>query len=90
MSINWTEEWPRIVASAMRYGVQPAAVAAIRVAEDGAPGREFGVLSVPAPDYDSQLRVACESLAHRLETLDGDITVIARRGAALCYTQEFW
>lgn len=63
---NFDVEWPQILEAATLRGVDPFAVAAIRVAEDGAAGREFGVLSVPAPDYASQLRVTCSSLRNRL------------------------
>ena len=63
---DFAVEWPKILACATTFGVDPYAIAAIRVAENGASGREFGVLSTSAPDYSSQLRVACVSLRNRL------------------------
>jgi len=41
------------------------ALMALRKAENGAPGREYGVLSMPAPTYADQLRIAANSLRHR-------------------------
>lgn len=51
-----------ILRAAEKYGVPAAALAALRVAENGGPGREFGVLSVPAPTYRQQAEVAANSL----------------------------
>lgn len=45
-----------------RTGVDPALLAALRRVENGGPGREFGVLSVPAPSLDDQARVAATSI----------------------------
>lgn len=39
---------------------------ALRKAERGGPGREFGVLAVPAPMYEDQLRVAGNSFRNAL------------------------
>lgn len=57
--IDWTAEWPLILAESAIYGVDPYFISAIRVAENGGDGRQFGVLSVPAPTYADQLREAC-------------------------------
>lgn len=43
------------------YDVDPRALIALRVVENGGPGREFGVLSVPAPTFHDQARVAAVS-----------------------------
>jgi hypothetical protein len=40
----------------------PKLLVALRAAENGGPGREMGVLSVPAPDMSSQLRVAAQTI----------------------------
>lgn len=48
--------------TASRVGVDARLLAAIRVAENGGPGREFGVLSVSAPDYQSQAQIAARSI----------------------------
>ena len=70
--IKWDDEWPLIKACCTAYGVNAYFVAAIRVAENGNPGREFGVLSTPAPTYADQLRITCETVAHRLTLFAGN------------------
>lgn len=52
----WEQE--AIIRIARQAGVDPRLLAAVRLTENGGPGREFGVLSVPAPTYDDQERVA--------------------------------
>jgi hypothetical protein len=64
--MTWDEEIEQIVPMATRYGVDPAFVAAIRRAEWGTDAKAFGVLSVAAPDYMSQLRVCCNSVKNAL------------------------
>lgn len=51
---------------AAEIGVQPQFLAAIRVAEGGGPGREFGVLSQEAPTYEEQCRVCARSIRNNL------------------------
>jgi hypothetical protein len=46
--------------------VDPALLVALRAAENGAPGREFGVLSVPAPGLEAQARVAANTVRNTL------------------------
>lgn len=78
-----------IVETARRRGLDPLALAAIRLAENGGPGREFGVLSVPAPTYQAQADVAATSLVNserRYRDAHG-ITAKDGRGA---YTPAFW
>ena len=53
--------------TAKRAGIDPAFLQALRRAENGGPGREFGVLSVPAPTYHEQARVAAESIRRNVE-----------------------
>jgi hypothetical protein len=64
--IDWSKEFTLIVERAAAYGVDPLFIAAIRHAENGGPGREFGVLSVSAPSYAEQLSVCCATVRHRL------------------------
>jgi hypothetical protein len=45
---------------------------AIRSAENGAAGREFGVLSVSAPTYAEQLHIATKTVLHRLWSYPGN------------------
>src|SRR5579872_3062706 len=65
---NWNDEWPLIQAAALKYQLDPRFIQAIRAQENGAPGREFGVLSAPAPTYAAQLEECCVTVQHRLET----------------------
>jgi hypothetical protein len=51
-----------IKATAQRAGIDPDFLRAIRRVENGRPGREFGVLSVPAPTYRDQAKVAAETV----------------------------
>jgi hypothetical protein len=68
----WQDELALIKIATARYGVDWHFVAAIRKAEGGGPGREFGVLSVKAPTYSTQLEVCCQSARHRLVEYDAD------------------
>ena len=61
--IDWSTEWPQIQAWSAKRGVDPFFIAAIRKAENGGPGREFGVLNVGADTYDDQVRVATRTIA---------------------------
>ena len=47
---------------AAQVGVPATFLAAIRIAENGGPGREFGVLSENAPTYEAQCRTAALSI----------------------------
>ena len=78
-------EEPTIRVEAERYGVDWRFIAAIRRQEDGGPGREFGVLSEHAPDYNTQLSVCCESVAHRVFTYPGHPFVYTRHGLIYSY-----
>jgi hypothetical protein len=73
----WEQE--AIVRIARDVGVDPVALAAIRLAEQGGAGREFGVLSVPAPSYEDQARVAAQSIAANMQ-----------RAGVASITDEFW
>ncbi|MFQ5830657.1 MAG: hypothetical protein ACE5JD_16110 [Candidatus Methylomirabilia bacterium] len=53
--------------AAERAGVDPRFLQALRLVENGGPGREFGVLSVPAPTYEDQVRVAATTIGRNLE-----------------------
>lgn len=59
-------EIPTIIEVANNYGVDPLFVAAIRLQENGAEGREYGVLSESAPTYDDQLRTTCVTVRNRI------------------------
>ena len=55
-------EQQAILAMAAEIGVPAAFLAAIRIAENGGPGREFGVLSESAGTYEAQCRIAALSI----------------------------
>lgn len=77
-----------IAREARRTGVDPDLLAALRRAENGGPGREFGVRSVAAPGLDQQARVAAN-------TLRNTAARFARQGGTVVdpatgrYTEEF-
>ena len=65
--MSTAEERRIIERTAERAAIDPAFLQALRRAENGGPGREFGVLSVPAPTYHEQARVAAESIRRNVE-----------------------
>jgi hypothetical protein len=71
-----------------RFSVDAAFLKALRHAENGGPGREFGVLSVLAPTYAHQARVAAESVRRSLERFEhsGRPAIEPRSGR---YSEEF-
>lgn len=64
------DEDAQIREAAGRAGIDARFLHALRRAENGGPGREFGVLSVPAPTYDEQARVAAESIRRSTERFE--------------------
>lgn len=67
----WHDEEALIRIAAAKYGLDWHLIAAIRKAENGGSGREFGVLGVKAPTYAAQLEVCCQTVRHRLVQYDG-------------------
>jgi hypothetical protein len=55
-----------IAREARRTRIDPSVLMAIRHVENGGPGREFGILAVPAPDLDAQARVAANTVRNTL------------------------
>lgn len=95
-----THEQQLIVQVARAKGVDPRALAAIRLAENGGPGREFGVLSVLATavykarvaqvgTFQAQAEVAADTLRAN-EARYRAATGLAPRDATGSYTREFW
>jgi len=64
--VNRKEEDTIITAAALAHGLDPAFLMAIRRQENGGPGREMGVLTVPAPTFEEQVAVACKTVRNRL------------------------
>lgn len=86
--IDWTAEWPLILAESAIYGVDPYFISAIRVAENGGDGRQFGVLSVPAPTYADQLREACITVRNH-KALCANASLYGRRAYTADQVAEF-
>ena len=61
--------WERdmILRIAREAGVDARLLAAVRLAENGGPGREFGVLSPPAPTYEEQGRAAAATIRNVID-----------------------
>jgi hypothetical protein len=59
-------ECATIVDIASAHGVDPRMLAAIRHAEQGGPGKEFGVLSAPASTYQDQATIAANTIRHTM------------------------
>jgi hypothetical protein len=95
-----TQEQQTILAVAKRKGVDPVALAAIRLAENGGAGREFGVLSVQGqPWYEARVQAVgsfqaqAEVAATSLKQAEGRYrteTGQDPRSASGRYTFEFW
>src|SRR5215471_7757831 len=81
------QEQETIARIAQAQGVDPNFLAALRLTERGGPGREFGVLSVPAPTYEAQATIAAQTIRanqRRFEAQGGQ--AIGPEGR---YTPEF-
>jgi hypothetical protein len=74
--------------AASRAAVDPRFLGSLRRAENGGPGREFGVLSVPAPTYEDQVRLAAASIRRNVERFEatGRVAVDPATGR---YSEEF-
>lgn len=55
-----------IAREAQRTGIDPSVLVAIRRVENGGPGKEFGILAVPAADLDAQARVAANTVRNTI------------------------
>jgi hypothetical protein len=77
-----------ILEIAEEFSIDPAALAAIRIIENGAPGREFGVLSVSAPSYRDQATVAARTLRNTLERYEVNVQR-SPHGPDGHYTEDF-
>jgi hypothetical protein len=76
------------IARRSRAAVDPRFLGALRRAENGGPGREFGVLSVSAPTYEDQVRLAAASIRRNVERFEasGRVAVDPATGR---YSEEF-
>ena len=82
------QEATAISREADRTGIDPKLLVALRRAENGGPGREFGVLSVAAPGVDAQARVAANTVRNTVQRFErgGDGAVDPATGR---YTDAF-
>lgn len=64
---NWAVEAPIIWAVARGSPALFCALVALRKVENGGDGRQFGVLTVPAPTFEDQLEVAARSIRNHVE-----------------------
>ena len=83
MAVDFSVEYPAIQKIADQRGLDPLFIAAIRLAENGADGKQYGVLTAAAPDYDSQLRVCTRTIAGYLQEYDGNPFVLIEGAAGL-------
>jgi hypothetical protein len=77
-----------IAREADRTGVDRSLLTALRRIENGGPGKEFGVLSVPAADLDGQARIAANTVRNNLVRFErgGGIAIDPTSGR---YTEDF-
>lgn len=90
--MEWSEESALITSQANYFGVDPLWIETIRKVENGGPGREFGVLSVPAPTYGEQLRVCCATVQARLWNFTRNpfkLQQVSHTHSRLRYTEDF-
>lgn len=85
--INWFKEEQLIIKESIKHGIDPLFVATIRRIENGGPGREYGVLSIPAPTYKEQLHITCNSVRNKI--MKSALFPIALKYDRLCYTRQF-
>jgi len=64
--LKYASEGNTIIRTADSIGIDARFLAALRVAEGGGPGREYGVLSVPAPTYLDQVTIAARTIKNNL------------------------
>jgi hypothetical protein len=75
--------------TAERAGIDARFLQALRRTENGGPGREFGVLSVPAPTYEDQARVAANTVRRNIERFEKQTGLPAVDAATNGYTEDF-
>lgn len=87
-------EYEKVVPIANRWGVDPAFIMAIRKAENGGPGREFGVLSRAAATWELQCHWTCVTVRNRLYATGGvakvhDLHILPDGSRRLRYSRDF-
>lgn len=90
--IDLKTEWPKIREVALQHGVDPLFMLAIRHAENGRPGREFGVLDGESNDFDRQLSKSTKTIRGFLDTYPHNPLIMMINGSGfrrLVYTEAF-
>jgi len=85
--VIWGDEIDRIVDEADGDLGILVGLVALRKTENGGPGREYGVLSLPAPTYEKQLEIAGNSL--RNSEMRARKAGLRTRDALGFYTEDF-
>jgi hypothetical protein len=83
-----TQEAGVILREALRTGVDPSLLVALRRAENGRSGKEFGVVSVAADGLDAQARVAANTVRNTLARFERDGGTAVDRTTGR-YTEDF-
>lgn len=83
-----TQETGVILREAQRTGVDPSLLVALRRAENGRSGKEFGVVSVAADGLDAQARVAANTVRNTLARFERDGGTAVDRTTGR-YTEDF-
>lgn len=66
------EEWEILKAEAEKHGIDPFFLGTIRLVENGAEGRELGILNVGADTFEQQASVAAKTVRNRLVEFAGN------------------
>lgn len=74
------DEIERILNTAASVGIDARLLAAIRKAENGGPGREFGIVSIPAPTYDLQAKYAANTIRNNQARYEAETGFSATNG----------
>ncbi len=86
------QEWDRILVQSRLHGVDPLFMASIRKAENGGPGREFGVLGMEARTFQVQLEISVKTIRRYLSEFMGNPFRLYQTSAGfrrLGYSPEF-
>ncbi len=89
---NLKNEWPRIREVALQHGVDPLFMLALRKAENGGPGREFGVLDGKSKTYEEQLQVSTKTIRRLLDEYKHNPLRLKLNGSGfrrIIYTEAF-
>jgi hypothetical protein len=83
-----TDEEQQIIQVSAQYGVDPRLISAIRMQENGGPGREYGVLGIGANSLSAQLRGAAQTIKNFLSAYISD-TGLSPQSDNGRYTTDF-